>query len=121
LAVSVNEDGVTTAHVNSVNASDKSCGLICLVADANRASVTTITKVPYNDIVIAGVEAETGVNADRNVVAAVVEKECGLTDGRVLAAGVIEKQRFITKGRVVGASCVEEECLIPTGCVKAAG
>jgi hypothetical protein len=39
LAVSVDENRVTAADIHSVYASDKSCCLSCLIADANRVGV----------------------------------------------------------------------------------
>jgi uncharacterized secreted protein with C-terminal beta-propeller domain len=83
LTVRVDEDRIAAAHIDSVNAGDERRDLISLVANANSASVTAVTEVADNNVVVAGVEVEARVKTEGNVVAAVVEEERGFTNGRV--------------------------------------
>jgi uncharacterized secreted protein with C-terminal beta-propeller domain len=83
LTVRVDEDRIAAAHIDSVNAGDERRDLISLVANANGASVTAVTEVADNNVVVAGVEVEARVKTEGNVVAAVVEEERGFTNGRV--------------------------------------
>ncbi len=83
LTIRVDEDRIAAAHIDSVDAGDERRGLIGLVANANGASVTAVTEIADNNIVVAGVEVEARVKTESNVVAAVVEEERGFSNGRV--------------------------------------
>jgi hypothetical protein len=118
LAVSVDENRITAALIDSVYSSDESGCLY--VADADGARFASNTCVADVDIVIARGQRAAGVHTGCNIVGAGVVKERTKTVGRVVVAGGVEQERIKTVGRVVAPGGVAIKRTITDGRVVAA-
>src|SRR5207253_5679840 len=98
------------SHCDPENTRNKGAVLRALLADANFAGLARCTQHVSSDIdvVVAGGEICTGIEAQSDVAGGVGKKRLR-TVGGVLGAGCVATKRIKTGGRILAARCVAFE------------